>query len=348
MWVPVMSILFTLGLYQTRKPERWQSKHKVFFYLSQSLRSLGIDSCFLCNPASVKERFIESEAEYFFEGEKDLVQLLDEKNITHLVIWGGRTDADERIRKEVGDRVRVIYGEYGWFPQSQHCYFSPNGTNADADLWNEGLAEHKLDRRRFLFARRKLLFSMLGWRGMVSPPEFFRQCFFDVQKKIFVPLQDEQDTNIVLSSPVKTMSAFVEGLSSTYPDQKFLVRAHPRAHYESLPELPNVEYQSPAVNPFKSYKEYGGVLGINSTMLLQFALLGLPVAGIGEGVASHSGVYTDLDWYDLPQDISLLGSDPDAAAKVVDYMLRVKQVNLPDLRSPKYVKQSYIYRLLTS
>ncbi|XKH00011.1 hypothetical protein LG325_07780 [Marinobacter nauticus] len=343
-----MSILFTLGLYQTRKPERWQSKHKVFFYLSQSLRSLGIDSCFLCNPASVKERFIEGEAEYFFEGEKDLVQLLDEKNVTHLVIWGGRTDADERIREEVGDRVKIIYGEYGWFPQSQHCYFSPNGTNADADLWNEGLAEHKLDCRRFLSARRKLLFSMLGWRGMVSPPEFFQQRFFNVQKKIFVPLQDEQDTNIILSSPVKTMSAFVEGLSFTYPDHEFLVRAHPRAHYESLPELPNVEYQSPAVNPFKSYKEYGGVLGINSTMLLQFALLGLPVAGIGEGVASHSGVYTDLDWYNLPQDISLLGSNPEDAAKALDFILRIKQLSFDELKRPNKIKKTYLHKLFST
>lgn len=342
-----MPILFTLGLYQTRKPERWQSKHKVFSNLSRSLRALGIDSYFLCHPKSVKSRFIGDRDRYFYEGGQDLTALVQEKGITHLVIWGGRTEADQRIRNEVGDRVQIIYGEYGWFPQSQHCYFSPNGTNADADLLNEGLREHQLDESRFLATRRKLLFSMLGWRGFISPPDFFTERKFDTRKKIFVPLQDESDTNIVLSSPVKSMASFVEALSEHYPDYEFLVRPHPRASYESLPVRRNVEYQSPSVKPFREYQRYGGVLGINSTMLLQFALLGLPVAGIGQGLATGTNVYNELNWDDLTQDIGELSSNPEEAARVLDFMLRVKQIRVANLKAPKYVRRSYIYQLFS-
>lgn len=340
-----MPILFTLGLYQTRKPERWQSKHKAFSNLSRSLRALGIDSYFLCHPKSVKSRFIGDRDRYFYEGGQDLTALVQEKGITHLVIWGGRTEADQRIRNEVGDRVQIIYGEYGWFPQSQHCYFSPNGTNADADLLNEGLREHQLDESRFLATRRKLLFSMLGWRGFISPPDFFTERKFDTRKKIFVPLQDESDTNIVLSSPVKSMASFIEGLSERYPDYEFLVRPHPRANYESLPVRSNVEYQSPAVKPFREYQRYGGVLGINSTMLLQFALLGLPVAGVGKGVASGIGICSELDWNDLPSKLEGLMQEPRSAARALDFMTRVKQLSFGQLRKPEEIKMSYLYPL---
>ena len=343
-----MSILFILGLYQSRKPQRWRPKHKVFSNLSQSLAALGIDSYFLCNPRSVKSRFIGDTTCYFYEGEKDLASLVREKYITHVVIWGGRTEADQRIRDEVGDKVKIVYGEYGWFPQSQHCYFSPNGTNADANFLSEGLSEHILDRKSFLAARSKLLLSMLGWRALISRPDFFEERQFDTQKQIFVPLQDEMDTNIMLSSPVKTMSAFVEGLASNYPDYRFLVRPHPRASYESLPTKPNIEYQAIEVNPFRNYSQYGGVFGINSTMLLQFALLGLPVAGIGKGVASGTEVYADLDWSNLPSDLGIISSNPLNAAKVLDFMLRVKQIRVKDLKKSRYVERSYIYNLFTS
>lgn len=342
-----MPILFTLGLYQTHKPERWQSKHKVFSNLSQALSSLGVDSYFLCHPKSVKSRFIGDKDKYFFQGEKDLATLVRERGITHLVIWGGRTEADQRIREEVGHMVHIVYGEYGWFPQSQHCYFSPNGTNADADLLNEGLKNHKLDRSRFLAARRKLLFSMLGWRGVFNAPDFFTQRQFDTRKKIFVPLQNEKDTNIVLSSPVKSMASFIEGLSEHYPHNEFIVRPHPRAAYNSLPLRDNVEYQSPAVNPFRDYQRYGGVLGINSTMLLQLALLGLPVAGIGEGVATGTGVYEDLDWNEMPADLEKISSKPWGAGKSLDFMIRVKQLSFRQLRDPNEIEASYLYTLLT-
>ena len=343
----IMAVLFTLGLYQTVKPERWRSKHKVFLCLSHSLASLGIESFFLCNPRSVKHQLIREKDRYFYQDDADLRKLVEQKSISHVVIWGGRSDADDRIRKEVSGLVRIVYAEAGWFPQSRHCYFSLFGTNADASFPDEGLAEHRLDRIRFTLERNRILRSMLGFKRSFSAPDFWSARKFDVGKKIFVPLQDESDMNIVLSSPVKSMSEFIAGLAGLYPGADFVVRPHPRARYEKLPDLPNVEYQDVSEDPYRNYQEYGGVVGINSTMLLQFSILGLPVVGIGEGVASGTGAYFDADWFSMPVDLGSIEYDASVSATFFDFLVRVKQLQVKRLKNPRWVRNTYLYDIFS-
>lgn len=338
-----MSVLFTLGLYQTVKPERWRSKHKVFAYLSHALNMMGVDTLFMCNPRSIKPRFIDKKDRYFYEEEIDLRTLVDKSSVSHVVIWGGRTKADDRIRNELNDHTKIVYAEAGWFPQSNHCYFSTFGTNADANFTEEGLKEHRFDYTRFMRQRKRILRSMLGVWNSFSVPNFWGSRKFDGSKRIFVPLQDEADMNIVLSSPVKKMSDFIGGLATAYPDTMFVVRPHPRASYKKLPVMPNVEYQDVQENPFSNYKKYGGVIGINSTMLLQFSVLGLPVAGIGEGIASGTGAYFDADWGAMPRNLGSIEYDASVSAVFFDYLIGVKQLSVKKLRDPDWVRKTYLY-----
>ncbi|MFB2351773.1 hypothetical protein, partial [Priestia megaterium] len=61
--------------------------------MSHSLASLGVDSFFLCNPRSVKHQLIREKDRYFYQGDADLRKLIEQKSISHIVIWGGRSEA---------------------------------------------------------------------------------------------------------------------------------------------------------------------------------------------------------------------------------------------------------------
>lgn len=341
-------VLFTLGLHQTDKPERWASKHKVYCYLSRSLNKLGIDSLFLCNKLSVKPKFIDDDTKYYYQDDTPISELVNKHGITHVFIWGGRTLADDKLRLEVGGRAKIIYSEAGWFPQSNTCYFSPFGTNASSSFMDEGLSEHLLCRSAFRKDRQKIIRSTLGFWASLNALDFYSARTFDTSKPIFLPLQDENDTNIILSSPVKSMTEFITTFATKYADVKFVVRPHPRASYNTLPAFDNIEYQSIQDNPYTRYKEYGGVIGINSTMLLQYSLLGLPVAGVGFGVGTGNNAYLDLDYSNLPESINGMSFDSELAARFYDYLIRIKQTEVQSLLDHRFVEKSYIYSLINS
>ncbi|MGY8774341.1 hypothetical protein [Spongiibacter tropicus] len=337
-----MTILFTLGLYQDVRPERWASKHSVFYGLATSLSKLGYESVFLCNQKSVKSKYVSKKFRYYFEGDTAVLDVFEKEDISHVVIWGGRTVGDDRLRSECPGGTEFIYAEAGWFPQPGTCYFSQFGTNANARFQEEGLVEHSLNRRAFVLSRWKKLRSSLGLLELIKAPSFFEMKRFDPRKPIFVPLQDEGDTNILLSSPVKKMADFIDKLADLYPSVIFVVRPHPRATYSSLPQRNNVKYQQTTLSPYANYSMYGGVIGINSTMLLQFALLGLPVAGVGSGVATGNGAYYDLNYDEFPSDLAEITYDAVPTAKFFDYLIRKKQLDVKKLKSSAYVKNSYV------
>lgn len=341
-----MSILFTLGLNQQDKPERWASKHKVYRDLSVSLEKLGITTLFLCNPASIKPKLIQNKEHFYLEGDKSISKLINEYDVTHIFIWGGRSEGDLKLRESIPSYVNVIYSEAGWFPQSGHCYFSQHGTNASARLSEEGLEKHVFNACRYKINRFFIAKSMLGFFSALRLPSSHGNRCFDVKKPIFIPLQDERDTNITISSPVKTMSEFLTSICTTYPDVEFIARPHPRATYSFLPKFKNLTYQPVSENPFSLYLNYGGVLGINSTVLLQFSVIGVAVAGVGEGIASNTGIYSHLDLSNLPRSLSEINYSAHESMQSLDFLINVKQLKTRKLSSPAYIKNSYLSSLL--
>jgi len=340
-----MNVLFVLGAFQKDRPQRWANKHKVFFNLEESLSKLGVHSLFYCNRLSLKKKFVRDSNQYFFDEDRDIRDVILENNISVVFIWGGRTEADFYLKNRIPKQVKVVYGESGWFPQSGSCYFSPFGTNASANFLQEGFCDFILDRRRFLKLRKKLLKSWLGYWSSKPELDIDNSVTFS-EGSIFVPLQDEQDTNILLSSPFQKMSDFISFLALKYPKRQFIVRPHPRASYDTLPRFNNVKYQETEDDPYKSYKDYAGIIGINSTMLMQFSLIGLPVIGIGEGVAKGCKGYIELSKDELPDELDELSFDYKDMAKFYDFFLSYKQLRVSKLSSLSYLKSSYIPELL--
>lgn len=339
-----MKVLFILGIGQDYKPERWESKHHVYGHLAKGLEKLGIEHHLFANPASIKNKYLLPH-HYSLSDSNTLKDLIDKGEYTHAFIWGGRTDADRSIRDQLEVRkIRCIYSEAGWFPQSGHCYFSEHGTNAECQLSLEGLHEHIFDARAFHSARRATLCNLLGlWNGLKVPAMKGRVCM-DISKPILLPLQDENDTNILLSSPLRSMTEFVRLFAERYPDVQFIARPHPRSPVRVDLGLRNLTIQNPKTNPFLKHQTYGGIIGINSTTLLQFSLLGLPVCGIGSGIGTGNGAYHDLMIDSLPSSLANISCDLDQASKFYDFMIRKKQLKSAHLSRKEYLRNTYILK----
>jgi hypothetical protein len=344
-------ILFTVAAYVTDRPGRWKHVAKAYLMLAEGLGKLGYDSCFYVHPEAVHGRLKRSQ--YVLTSEEDLPRLLAREKPDFCFIWGGRTEADhETVRhvKDYDENCRIIYSEAGWFPQRDRIYFDLEGTNAQASFskrlaGDENITER--DRAIFLRMRNRIVRHDLGLFpfARVSP---FRIEPPDMNKKILVPLQDENDTNIICSSPFKTMRAFVESLSKTYPQYRFVVRQHPRAPVSDLPILDNVEYQDKSVDLFKQFNEIGLVIGINSTVLLQAAMHNKNVIALGEGIASTGGCVYPMDVDNPLSEFERPLVDTDAAERRLAFLLVERQMNRRKLASKRYLKQSYLYDLITN
>ncbi|MFZ5723706.1 MAG: hypothetical protein ACOY33_08590 [Pseudomonadota bacterium] len=337
-----MKALFVLGVDQEDRPERWRAAHRVFASLATGLAGLGIDHHLYAHRASVKPKILQP-GHYDFADVVALDELLRRADYTHAFIWGGRRLADRNIVATLSARnIRCIYGELGWFPQAGHAYFSQHGTNAECRLGDEGLAEHRLNPWALRWVRGRIVRSLVGLRDSFSVPALEGYARFDSSRPILLPLQDETDTNITLSSPLARMSDFVRLFAEKYPNQQFIARPHPSAPVALDARLPNVEIQDSAVNPFRRWRDYGGVIGINSTTLLQFSLLGLPVCGIGQGIGTGNRAYIDLDINNLPAGLESLSMDRADRRHFHDFLIRRKQLVTSKLSSPRYLRTTYI------
>ncbi len=341
------SYIFVLAVGVDDRPNRWGSISGYYFNLAKALRRLGHKVEFALNPAiRIRSGF----KRFGYRVFDDLVtfKTYAEANVfTHAFIWGGRLSADRevtRILRENG--VKVLFSELGWFPQAGTLYFDSQGTNAEVSFNRrqypglDSRARRVFNKHRRAFYRRKV---GLGW--FASPPPFGIRPV-DLNKPVLVPLQDQSDTNITLASPFKRMAEFVDYLAQTYPDVEFVVRPHPSAPVDDLPRHANVVYQSSAVDVYRTMDEYGLVIGINSTLLLEAAMMNMPVVAVGQGVGTGTGVFHELAADDLPGGFEQIRVDSARAEAYLAFLIGQRQLFKQDLRSPRRVRNSYLGDLL--
>ncbi len=160
-------------------------------------------------------------------------------------------------------------------------------------------------------------------------------------------MQDESDTNITVASPFKKMSDFIKLLAEKYPSYNFVVRPHPSGKPDDLPQLNNVKYQDIKVDIYKDLHKYGLVMGINSTLLLESVLLGIPVCAFGVGIGTGTGVFYELDKNNLPEDFSEISINSDLAKSYLSFLISDRQIHKKNLLSIKFLKRSYLGELLS-
>lgn len=175
------------------------------------------------------------------------------------------------------DRAGVPWtiAEIGFFPQKSHFFLDPKGINACSALMDDDLAWVT---ERHLRAYRDFAESYVGaWR------------YSGRDRYVFAPLQLEGDSNVALHSPFKTMQAFVDHVERTFPSEPIVFKAHPLD--------PNRSYRVSARNTlvydgplFALARDARLVYGINSTVLYESVMQGVPTHAIGEGLLKrHRG-----------------------------------------------------------
>jgi hypothetical protein len=109
---------------------------------------------------------------------------------------------------------------------------------------------------------------------------------------IFVPLQVESDTNIILHSPIKSMAALLHRIWNDYHDKEtaIVVRPHPEEQAKiKLPRLPGVFVDDRG--GLDVWLELADLtVTINSTVGLSALLRGRPVLSYGKSIFSGKGL----------------------------------------------------------
>ena len=341
------SYIFTLAVGVQDRPERWGSVSGYYLNLARSLQRLGHRVTFALNPQiRSRKAFVAHECRLVAD-HAALDELLSGERFTHAFIWGGRLDADRETRARLEARgLRVLFSELGWFPQAGTVYFDTSGTNAEVSFsgrhYDDCLpaARKEFNKRRREFYRKK---AGLGF--FASPPPFAIKAP-DLDKPILVPLQDESDTNITLASPFRRMAEFVDCLAQAYPAYSFVVRPHPSAPVANLPRHANVSYQESSVDVHRAMDDFGLVIGINSTLLLEAAMMNMPVVAFGKGIGTGTGVFHELEVDALPDGLEQVCIDSNKAEAYLAFLIGQRQLFKPDLRSARQVRKSYLGDLL--
>jgi len=217
----------------------------------------------------------------------DELKTLDQ---THL-IWGMSHPVE--IYEELAQLNNVFFMENGWFTQSTGCYIDRQGANAMSSicgtLEDEPLTENVAsDVFQFM--------DDLHLAVNVRPPR-------DESGYLFVPLQVEKDTQLLYWSGCQAEYPnrqiwFIDQVCEAFPDMKIIIRPHPRDRditerikkdCHGFKTHPNIYIRSDR-SSYDWIAGARGVVGINSTVLLEGLSLCKPVCAMGYGLFSDNGV----------------------------------------------------------
>jgi len=258
----------------------------LFLDMSITLRSAGIDLFFVIHPNSKGKAPGRLDSEHLFlrESHDDFEEILQKVRPDFICIWNGGT-AGDAVTIEYARRhnIDITFGEMGWLPQKDTVCFDTKGVNCMSSVRDIDLGEVRVDPGFDHWKNRYI-------RAQSREP-------VDLDNFVFVPLQDEKDTNIYKYSPFKRMDDFVKYLHGRIPDKTIVVRPHPRGEELSLTSRENIIVRTDG-SIYDWVYAADRIIGINSTVLIEATLTDKPVFGVGEGLSTGLGVIfdvTDLD-----------------------------------------------------
>lgn len=189
-----------------------------------------------------------------------------------VIAWNGVTDHFIAIRQRLQQlAIALTYAECGFFPQHRHFYFDRSGVNHGSQLMTDPLDWVGPAELSALAARRQQLFSGLE----VSDGGY-----------CLVPLQIASDSNVQrYSSFTGGMQQYIDFVEAQPIDLPLRFKPHPKDLYARSYRCQRgqlVEGDTLSLLAAASM-----VRGINSSVLLEAALLGKPVVADGQGWLYH-------------------------------------------------------------
>lgn len=340
-----MNILFVIGAGITpeQRVERWRMVSSLYARLGASFKQLGHQIYYYVHSEAYTDE-VPAALTWICNDHEHLPRLMETYRPDFVFCWNGSSYGDvvtSTICHSYG--AKMIYSEQGWFPQSSTIYFDMTGCNGKCGtknitypLLNDAQVE------KFITKRAEYIKSI----GIDTL--FNKYCYelkvIDLSHKVFVPLQDERDLNIIQDSPFKTMNEFVSFLVEVYPSIEFLVRPHPKYPSPLLPKHPNISIDDCKKPMFESLNGCSMVIGLNSTTLLESALLGYKVVSFGESLGTGTGLFHDATPSSppaIPDDILL---SRETMMATLYHLLCIKQYSRNDLGNPLSIMRSTMFR----
>lgn len=204
--------------------------------------------------------------EYKWEGLKnDMFQAADIIKYASLaVIWNGfqfGTPLTTRLCRRRG--IPVCYVEWGLLPQAETFSIDPSGFCGDSILARDVSWVTEADMERLQQTR-----AELQQRYPLQPGEH-----------VLAVLQIENDSQILYFSPYRNMEEFVADVEAMYPTGKIIARPHPKSTAKRKFVRAAVEGGGEFL---AAASKAAMVVGVTSTCLYEAAILGVPVAALGD------------------------------------------------------------------
>lgn len=316
---------------------------QLYAKLGKAFHQLGHQIYYYVHPEAYHED-VPPALTWLSEDHSHMPRIMENFAPDFVFCWNGSSGGDlttATIAHSYG--AKLVYSEQGWFPQATTLYFDMSGCNGKCGTRNRRYPELSPERFNQFVQRRRDYIGKIGQldrfptdRFEIRPP--------DLDKPIFVPLQDERDLNIVQDSPFKTMKEFVGYLARTYSECNFVVRPHPKYPNPELERYSNVSLDSPKRPMFESLAQCGLVVGINSTTLQESALLGYTVVSFGESLATGTGLFADARPDIEAVDLRAARVCTVDAASVLHHLVCIKQLERDQLDNPGVVMRSAMFK----
>lgn len=301
-----MNILLHCGVGNLDRPERWNGICWIYTQLAISLEALGHTCTLYVHPRALR-------ADVFHRhvvSARVAMTLEDINSYDVCFTWNGSSEGDKELI-EIFGRDRCVFGELGFFDHYSTCYFDFSGTNCKSQNLIERIPSAN--------------FSPNGFMDLVNKyrkPQLFEGRY------IFIGLQDEQDTQITMYSPFKTMNEvvqYVSDLTACYGDDiTILYKKHPMAPCNIDVKDSRLLEVKEDVHHYLADAEL--VVGVNSSVLFEALLYHDRVLTLGLGLSSRL-CYGD-------------------SRREYVYHCYKKQISQAHLSDPNHIKETWMYQTL--
>lgn len=187
-----------------------------------------------------------------------------------VILWNGSTSAFLPLKQQCDDlNINVTFAECGFFPQHQHFYFDRCGVNNLSQLYFDNLD----------WVDENMLHTLAKVRqDQLSALE---DNILEIEGYVFVPLQVPTDSNVLNHSTfTEGMQGFIDYIEAKYLHQKVVFKPHPK---DRLSHSYTYSHGKVCTHDTQQLCAQAGLVhGINSSVLYEAALLGVPVRVEGD------------------------------------------------------------------
>lgn len=213
---------------------------------------------------------------------------IEEFNPDRIIMFNGFATETLPATLVLREKFSVFHVEQGWLPQRGNIYIDHMGTGARSDISKKAYEISLNDGNDF---EKGAVIGALKQYYKISqeyaPPSS--------RPYVVVPLQLEHDTSIIYDSEIfKTMNSLVSFVRKSLKglDLDIYVKAHPRDKDKRVPAAEGLHFlREGSLNDIIGHEQCKGVIGINSTSLIEALVHEKPVVCLGMNVASGTMSY---------------------------------------------------------